>query len=134
MLRIRLRRIGKRHTPIFSVVVAEHKRAVKGDFIEKLGTYNAVNKTLIIKKDRLKHWQDMGAQLSDTMHNILVREKVIKAKAIKKTVEPKKEEEKTQDKSEEQKTESVQESPKPVKEIAVKEEPKDSSAPEEDKK
>jgi small subunit ribosomal protein S16 len=93
MLRIRLRRIGKRHEPIFAVVVAEHKRAVKGDFIEKLGTYTMKTGELIINKDRVVYWQSKGAKLSDTVNNILVKEKVIKGVIIKKTVAPKKEEE-----------------------------------------
>jgi small subunit ribosomal protein S16 len=93
MLKIRLRRIGKKHEPIFSVVVAEHSKAVKGDFLEKLGNFNAKTGEFKVNKERVEYWQKNGAKLSDTMHNLLIKNGVMKGKAIKKTVEPKKVEE-----------------------------------------
>jgi len=41
-----------------------------------------------MKADRIKHWIAMGAQVSDTAHNLLVTEKVLTGK--KKNVLPKK--------------------------------------------
>ena len=93
MLKIRLRRIGKKHEPIFAVVVAEHTKAVKGDFLEKFGTFNAKTGELVVNKERIEYWQKNGAQLSDTVNNLLVKNGVVKGKTIKKTVEPKKKEE-----------------------------------------
>lgn len=99
MLKIRLRRIGKKHEPIFALVVAECKRAVKGDFIEKMGIYKMKTGELVVDKERVNFWLGRGAKLSDTVNNILVKEKVIKGRIIKKTVVPKKKEEGENDKN-----------------------------------
>ena len=89
MLKIRLQRVGRKHDPSFRVVLIDSRRGPKsGNFIENLGFYDAIRKVKQIKADRVKHWIANGAQVSDTVHNILVSEKVIEGK--KKNVLPKK--------------------------------------------
>lgn len=79
MLTIRLQRVGKRNHPAFRVVVVDHRRAAKsGSFLEIVGSYNPRHKgSLALKKERVSHWLKKGAQTSDTMHNLLVREKIV---------------------------------------------------------
>lgn len=97
MLSIRLQRIGRKNEPSFRLVLTESKNAAKsGRFQEILGFHNfRKDGTTTVKADRVKHWISMGAQVSDTAHNLLVTEKVLTGKKInvlpKKTV-PKKEE------------------------------------------
>lgn len=81
MLMIRLQRVGKRNNPAFRVVLTEKRNATKsGDFLEILGSYNPQHEgSFSIKKDRISHWLAKGAQPSDTVHNLLVREKIIDA-------------------------------------------------------
>ena len=81
MLAIRLQRVGKRNNPAFRVVLMDARRSAKsGDFLEILGSYNPQHEgSLSIKKDQISHWLSKGAQPSDTVHNLLVREKVIDA-------------------------------------------------------
>ncbi|MCK4918636.1 MAG: 30S ribosomal protein S16 [Candidatus Pacebacteria bacterium] len=89
MLKIRLQRVGKKHDPSFRVILIDSRKGPKsGSFIENLGFYDAIRKVKQIKADRIKHWIANGAQVSDTVHNILVSEKVIEGK--KKNVLPKK--------------------------------------------
>ncbi|MCD6421948.1 30S ribosomal protein S16 [bacterium] len=90
MLRIRLRRMGRRNRPFFWIVVAEHTAPVKGKFLEKLGYYDPITKEFSADKDRVKHWISCGAQLSDTVHNLFVKHKIIKGRPIVKSVKPKK--------------------------------------------
>ena len=97
MLTIRLQRRGRKNDPSFRVILVESKRAAKtGNFQEVLGSYDPrVNRT-DLKVDRIKHWMGMGATVSDTVHNILVSQKVIDAKKINvlpRKSPPKKEEE-----------------------------------------
>jgi len=81
MLKIRLQRVGKKNDPTFRVVVTEHQRGPKsGNYIENLGTYNPHTNTTVLKADRVKHWISVGAQASDTVHNILINESVIEGK------------------------------------------------------
>lgn len=89
MLKIRLQRVGRRNNPAFRVVVTESTRGPKsGDNVELLGTYSPHTDGATLNTERIKHWIDNGAQVSDTVHNILINEKVIDGK--KKNALPKK--------------------------------------------
>jgi len=94
MLKIRLRRVGKKHEPHFYIVVAEHSAPVKGKYIEKLGFYNPVQNLFSAEKERVEYWLSQGAQISDTVYNLFVKNKIIKGKPVKKSVKPKKKEDK----------------------------------------
>lgn len=82
MLRIRLSRVGKKNTPIYKVVVAEKARPVKGKFIESLGMYNPGNKDNTLNAERIKYWISVGAQPSQTVHNLLVKNNIIEGNKI----------------------------------------------------
>ncbi|HVV39059.1 MAG TPA: 30S ribosomal protein S16 [Candidatus Paceibacterota bacterium] len=97
MLTIRLQRRGRTNDPSFRVILVESKRAAKtGNFQEVLGSYDPRIDRTDLKADRIKHWLSMGATVSDTVHNILINQKIIEGKKInvlpKKTVEKKEEE------------------------------------------
>jgi small subunit ribosomal protein S16 len=85
MLRIRLSRAGKKNMPIYKVVVAEHSAPIKGKFVEQVGTYNPGKKDIVLKADRINYWMSVGAKPSVTVHNLLVKEGVVKADKIKVT-------------------------------------------------
>ncbi len=84
MLAIRLNRTGKRNRAHFRVVVQEHTKAPGKRHVEIVGSYDPHKKTTILKKDRILYWISQGAQVSDAVHNMLVREGVIEAKKIAK--------------------------------------------------
>ena len=73
MLRIRLRRTGKKKQPYYRVVVADQRAPRDGDFIEVIGHYNPRTQpsTIDLKEDRVKHWLSVGAQPSETVHRVL---------------------------------------------------------------
>ncbi len=54
-----------------------------GDFLEDLGCYNPFTKKSNLKAERIKYWLSKGAQLSNTVHNLFVNEKIISAPKIK---------------------------------------------------
>ena len=83
MLTIRLQRVGRKNDPSFRVILVESKRAAKtGNFQELLGSYDARSDRVDLKADRIKHWIAMGATVSDTMHNMLISQKIIEGKKI----------------------------------------------------
>lgn len=84
MLAIRLNRTGKRNRAYFRVVVQEHTKAPGKRHVEIVGSYDPHKKTTILKQDRILYWIGQGAQVSDAVHNILVREKVVEGKKIAK--------------------------------------------------
>ena len=84
MLAIRLNRTGKRNRAHFRVVVQEHTKAPGKRHVEIVGSYDPHKKTTILKKDRILYWVSQGAQVSDAVHNMLVREGIVEAKKIAK--------------------------------------------------
>jgi len=81
MLKIRLQRIGRKNDPAFRVVLTDSKNAAKsGKFKEILGSYNLKSGEVVFKADRISYWMGNGAQVSDTVHNFLVKQKLIVGK------------------------------------------------------
>ena len=76
---MRLQRIGKRGQAYFRIIVTEHTKKPQGEYLELLGSYDPHKKTLLTKKDRIEHWISKGVQLSPTVNNLLVNNKVISA-------------------------------------------------------
>ncbi|MDP6605120.1 MAG: 30S ribosomal protein S16 [Dehalococcoidia bacterium] len=92
MLRIRLRRTGKKKQPSYRVVVADQRAPRDGAFVEIIGHYNPRTdpKTLVLKEDRVKHWLSIGAQPSETVHRLLLGEGLIATEAPKRDTKPSK--------------------------------------------
>lgn len=83
MLKIRFTRTGKKHQSFFRIVVNDTRRSINsGYYLEKLGYYNPNTKEKSINKERIEYWINKGAQLSDTVHNLLVKEGIIQGKKI----------------------------------------------------
>ena len=79
MLAIRFQRIGRKKSPSYRLVISENARDTQGRALEILGHYNPVANPKIVelKTDRIKHWLDLGAQASESVNNLLVREGVV---------------------------------------------------------
>jgi len=83
MLTIRLTRKGKKNQPFFRVVVIDKRSSSKGGrAVEVLGYVDPLTKRNNLKKERILYWLSKGAKPSDTIHNLLVSEKIIDAKKI----------------------------------------------------
>ncbi|MCC7055574.1 MAG: 30S ribosomal protein S16 [Gemmatimonadaceae bacterium] len=82
MVRIRLRRVGRKKAPVYRIVVADSKSPRDGKFIEIIGTYapRLTEGAVTIKVDRANHWLDVGAQASDTVRSLLRKGGVLKAR------------------------------------------------------
>lgn len=74
MLRIRLKRIGKKHQAFYRIVVAEHTKPVKGEYLLKIGTYNPLSKKIVIDKELAMEWLNKGAKPSNTVAKIFKKE------------------------------------------------------------
>lgn len=86
-IRIRLARFGRRHSPVYNIVVAKAGQKRDGVPIEVIGTYNPIPaprsheelksgvlpiKDVQLDFDRAKYWIGTGAQPSDTASKILM--------------------------------------------------------------
>lgn len=90
MLKIRLQRVGRKHEPVFRVVLTDSKNSTKsGKYLEVLGSFDArSDERRTLDAERIKYWMSQGAEPSDTLHNFFVEKKIIQGK--KKNVLPKK--------------------------------------------
>ena len=79
MLRIRLRRVGKKKQPSYRIVVADVRAPRDGAFLDDVGHYNPLTDppTIVIKEDKVRHWLSVGAQPSETVGQILRKQGVL---------------------------------------------------------
>ena len=73
MVKLRLRRIGKKGQPSYRVVVADARAPRDGRFIEAIGRYNPRTEpsTIEIDEDRALDWLGKGAQPSEAVTKLL---------------------------------------------------------------
>ena len=74
MVVIRLSRSGAKKRPFYNIVVADSHERRDGRFIERVGFYNPVaqgaEKRVELNLERIKHWVDNGAQLTDKVADL----------------------------------------------------------------
>ena len=138
MLKMRLQRIGRKNNPSYRVVVVDSRQGPKsGKYVDLLGSYSAQSDTVQIDGERAKEWIGKGVQVSGTVHNILVDEKIIDAKKV--NVLPKKtpivaEEEPKEEQAPEAPEESTESAEQPAEETtpeAAEEKTEEEKAPDE---
>ena len=80
MVKLRLKRIGKRAAPFYRIVAADSRSPRDGRFIEQIGTYNPTKaeEKVTLDKELAKKWLSNGAQPTDTVRSILSHEGVLK--------------------------------------------------------
>lgn len=81
MVKLRLRRRGRKRLPIYDIVAADSRSPRDGRYIERIGQYNPLisSGATMIDRDRAMHWLKTGAQPTDTVRNILSREGILLA-------------------------------------------------------
>jgi len=81
VLRIRLRRVGKKKQPQYRIVVADSHAPRDGAFIETIGTYNPLTDpaTITLDEDRARAWLSKGAMPSDRAVKILAGKGLVPA-------------------------------------------------------
>ncbi|MEF8938417.1 MAG: 30S ribosomal protein S16 [Salinivenus sp.] len=74
-VKLRLRRLGRKKIPVFSIVAADSRNARDGRYIEDIGRYYPLREPAEVRLDeeRALYWLDNGAQPSDTVRSILYR-------------------------------------------------------------
>ncbi len=141
MLKIRLQRVGRKHEPVFRLVVIDsHEGPKSGKAVEILGNYDSRRgDESNFKAERIRHWLSAGAQTSGTVHNLLVSKNIIEGKKInvlpkKKPIEKEGEgvgqpaPADTAEKKEVEKVESMEpQSPEPVAEPTTTEAPEEAT-------
>ena len=83
MLTLRLQRLGKAKQPTYRLIISEKKHDTQYGALEILGNFNPRDKKFILKADRVKYWLEKGAQASNTVYNLLLKEGVVTGKKRK---------------------------------------------------
>ncbi len=75
MVTIRLARGGAKKRPFYHLTVSDSRKSRDGRFIERVGFFNPVargqEERLRVDLDRVSHWQDQGAQVSDRVAELV---------------------------------------------------------------
>jgi small subunit ribosomal protein S16 len=75
MVRIRLKRMGRRHRPTYRLTVVDGRSPRDGRVLEELGFYDPGNQNpdlrCSLKQDRIAYWLGVGAQPSETVGDLL---------------------------------------------------------------
>ena len=76
-VKIRLKRVGAKNTPVFRIVVADSRSPRDGKCIEEIGTYQPLKKdtNYTIDLERAQYWVSKGAQPSDTVSSFINKAK-----------------------------------------------------------
>jgi small subunit ribosomal protein S16 len=72
MVRLRLRRVGRKKQPSYRLVAADREAPRDGRFLEVVGFYNPRTEpsTITLKEDRIFDWLSKGAQPSDAVESL----------------------------------------------------------------
>ena len=73
MVRIRLRRVGRKNAPVFRIVVAESSSPRDGRCVAQIGTYDPASNPpkVSVRADQVEKWLKVGAKPSRTVENLI---------------------------------------------------------------
>lgn len=80
MLSIRFSRVGRKNKAQFRIVLQQHTAAPTGGHVALLGSWDPHQKVAVLKAEKIKEWIAKGAQVSDSVYNLLVSQGVIEGK------------------------------------------------------
>ena len=72
MVKIRLKRMGKKKAPFYRIVVADARSPRDGKFIEEIGTYDPTKdpSEFKVNEELAKKWLANGAQATEAVERI----------------------------------------------------------------
>lgn len=77
MLKLRLKKGGRKRQPAYRVVLIKSDARREGRPIENLGFYNPISKEFKVAAERVKIRLDQGAQPTQTVKNLLTKAGII---------------------------------------------------------
>ena len=77
MLKLRLKRVGRKRAPSYRLVVMENSARRDGRPVEEVGYYNPISKQYKFDSTKIKKWLDCGAQPTKTVSYLLKKAEII---------------------------------------------------------
>lgn len=85
MVKLRLSRFGRKGEPTYRIVATDSHNKRDGRAIEELGYYIPASKKLELKSERVQYWVSVGAQPTETVARMLVKQGLWDEKKLPKT-------------------------------------------------
>ena len=79
MLKLRLKRTGRKKSPSYRLVIIENLTPRNGRPVDEVGYYNPITKKLWVNGDKISKWLKDGVKPTKTVFNLLKKANVIKA-------------------------------------------------------
>jgi small subunit ribosomal protein S16 len=77
MLKLRLKRTGKKRSPFYRLVIMENTFRRDGRPIEQLGYYNPMTKQYKFNTDKIKKWLSYGVKPTETVLSLLKKADIV---------------------------------------------------------
>nr|UYC31275.1 ribosomal protein S16 [Odontella aurita var. minima] len=77
MLKLRLKRSGRKKQPSYRLVVMENTTRRDGRPVEQVGYYNTITKQSYFDVGKIKKWLDYGVKPTQTVLNLLKKANII---------------------------------------------------------
>lgn len=77
MLKLRLKRIGRKHSPSYRLVIIENNSRRDGRPVDQVGYYNPVSKNYKLDEEKIKVWLSYGVKPTETVLNLLKKANII---------------------------------------------------------
>jgi len=77
MLKLRLKRIGRKRAPSYRLVVMESSTRRDGRPVEEVGFYNPISKQSHFDVPKIEKWLSNGAQPTETVANLLKKAEIL---------------------------------------------------------
>ena len=79
MLKLRLKRTGRKKQPAYRLVVMENSARRDGRPVEQVGYYNPMTKQSSFEIDKIRKWLSYGAKPTPTVSDLLRKAKIIES-------------------------------------------------------
>lgn len=77
MLKLRLKRIGRKRSPSYRLVVMENTTRRDGRPVEEVGYYDPISKNYKFESDKIKKWLSYGVKPTETVSNLLRKAEIL---------------------------------------------------------
>ena len=77
MLKLRLKRIGRKRSPAYRLVIMENTTRRDGRPVEEVGYYNPISKESHFEIEKIQKWLNCGAKPTEIVTSLLKRAKII---------------------------------------------------------
>ena len=77
MLKLRLKRLGKKRSPFYRLVIMENTSRRNGRPIDEVGYYNPMTKQFKFDSEKIQQWLSYGVKPTETVFHLLKKAKII---------------------------------------------------------